>query len=134
MGTERWRHGRTARYTQVAEVVRRAFALKPKGAVLLRNNLKELYRYRDLAVHPSGKIQAPLLHPELNVGMEWRFVYFRATNAEIAVSAAAAMLWDLSNNGESKNPNVTEYQKVLAMRLNEIFPKGPPSVPMPRKT
>ena len=131
---ERWRHGRTARYTQVAEVVRRAFALKPKGAVLLRNNLKELYRYRDLAVHPSGKIQAPLLHPELNVGMEWRFVYFRATNAEIAVSAAAAMLWDLSNNGESKNPNVTEYQKVLAMRLNEIFPKGPPSVPMPRKT
>jgi hypothetical protein len=128
---DRWRHGRTARYTQVAEIVRRAFALKPKGAALLRNNLKELYRYRDLAVHPSGKIEAPLLHPELNVGMEWRFVYFRATNAEIAVSAAAAMLWDLANNGKAKDPKIIEYQKVLAMRLNEVFPKGPPSVPTP---
>ncbi len=29
---EKWRNGRTARYTQVAETVLRAFLLKPKGA------------------------------------------------------------------------------------------------------
>jgi hypothetical protein len=126
---EKWRNGRTARYTQVAEVVRRAFTLKPKGAATLRNNLKELYRYRDLAVHPSGKIEAPLLHPELNLGMEWRFVYFRATNAELAVMAAAAMLWDLAHNGKSKDPKISEYQKTLASRLQEIFPNGAPMVP-----
>ena len=125
-----WRKGRTARYTQVAEVVRRAFSLKPKGAALLRANLKELYRYRDLAVHPSGKIEAPLLHPELNLGMEWRFVYFRAANAEIAVQAAAAMLWDLANNGKTKDPKVGEYQKALSTRLSEIFPAGAPVVPV----
>ncbi|WP_128003692.1 hypothetical protein [Piscinibacter defluvii] len=127
--TDTWRNGRTARYTQVAEVVRRAFSLKPKGAALLRSNLKEIYRYRDLAVHPSGKIEAPLLHPELNLGMEWRFVYFRALNAEVAVQAAAAMLWDLANNGKSKDPKVTEYQKTLATRLAEIFPEGAPVIP-----
>lgn len=126
---EKWRKGRTARYTQVAEVVRRAFTLKPKGALMLRNNLKELYRYRDLAVHPSGKIEAPLLHPELKLGMEWRFVYFRATNAELAVMAAAAMLWDLAHNGRSKDPKISEYQKTLASRLQEIFPNGAPIVP-----
>ncbi len=125
---EKWRNGRTARYTQVAEVVRRAFTLKPKGASMLRNNLKELYRYRDLAVHPSGKIEAPLLHPELNLGMEWRFVNFRATNAELAVMAAAAMFWDLAHNGKSKYPNISEYQKTLASRLDEIFPNGEPIV------
>ena len=124
-----WRKGRTARYTQVAEVVRRAFTLKPQGASALRTNLKELYRYRDLAVHPSGKIEAPLLHPELNLGMEWRFVYFRATNAELAVMAAAAMLWDLAHNGKSKDSKISEYQKTLATRLQEIFPNGPPIVP-----
>ena len=128
---EKWRKGRTARFTQIAEVVRRAFALKPKGASALRKNLKELYRYRDLAVHPSGKIEAPLLHPEINVGMEWRFVYFRAANAELAVMAAAAMLWDLAHNGKSKDSKISEYQRTLASRLDEIFPNGAPIVPPP---
>jgi hypothetical protein len=63
--TEQWRTKRTPRYSQVTEVLRRAFLLKPKGVAVLRGNLKELYRLRDLAVHPSGKIEAPILHPEL---------------------------------------------------------------------
>ncbi|MCB0184450.1 MAG: hypothetical protein KDE31_09300 [Caldilineaceae bacterium] len=126
---ERWRRGQTARYIQVAEIVRRAFALKKNNADQVRNHLREIYRLRDLAVHPSGKIQAPILHPDLNVGTEWRFVWFRATNAEIAVSVSAAMLWELANGGKSRYPRVTEYQQSLAMRLNDVFPQGPPSVP-----
>lgn len=127
--SEKWRNGRTARYSQVAEVVRRAFSLKPKGGELLRKNLKTLYAFRDMAVHPTGKIAAPLLHPELDVGMEWRFVYFRARNAEMAVLGAAAMLWDLASNGRSKDVKVTEYQRTLLARLEEIFPEGAPQVP-----
>lgn len=128
--SEKWRNGRTARYIQVAETVRRAFALNPKGTLALRTNLKELYRYRDLAIHPSGKIEAPLLHPELDLGMEWRFVYFRAKNAELAVMASAAMLWDLAHNGKAKDPKIIEYQQNLATRLEEIFPTGQPLVPV----
>jgi len=82
-----------------------------------------------MAVHPSGKIAAPLLHPELDVGMEWRFVFFRARNAEMAVLGAAAMLWDLATNGRSKDAKVTEYQEALLARLKEIFPAGAPQVP-----
>ncbi len=125
----KWRVGRTARYSQVAEIVRRAFTLKPKEAAALRANLKEIYRFRDLAVHPSGKIEAPLLHPELELGVEWRFVYFRAINAELVVTATAAILWDLAHNGKAKDPKITEYQKTLSARLEEIFPAGPPNVP-----
>src|ERR1041385_5454184 len=62
---KRWRIGRTARFSQVTEVIRRAFRLKPKATAALRANLKELYRVRDLAVHPSGRIEAPIYHPEL---------------------------------------------------------------------
>jgi hypothetical protein len=62
---------RTARYSQVAEVIRRAFNLKRNGVRLLLENLKKIYRLRDLAVHPSGKVQEALLHPELGVGVEW---------------------------------------------------------------
>lgn len=127
---EAWRKGRTARYTQVAETVRRAFSLKQKGATALRANLKEIYRFRDLAVHPAGKISAPVLHPELDLGMEWRFVYFRAKNAELAVVVAAAMLWDLAHNGKPKDAKVAEYQKTLAARIDEIFPAGQPVLPV----
>lgn len=128
---EKWRTGRTARYIQVAEVVRCAFSLKPKGVAALRTNIKEIYRYRDLAVHPSGKIEAPLIHPELNLGMEWRFVYFRAANAELAVHAATTMLWELAHNGKSKDAKISEYQKNLATRLQEIFPNGVPAITIP---
>ncbi len=127
---EKWRNGRTARYTQVAEVTRRAFSLTQKGASMLRGNLKNIYRYRDLAVHPSGKIEAPLLHPELNLGMEWRFIYFRAHNAELAVMAAATMLWDLAHNAKSKDEKISAYQKTLVERLKEIFPDSAPTVPV----
>jgi hypothetical protein len=125
---KRWRTGRTARYSQITEIVRRAFNLKPKSVAALRANLKEIYRFRDLAVHPSGKVKAAIHHPELDVGVEWRFVAFRASNAELAVTGAGAMLWELAHHGKAKEPRITEYQTGLAKRLGEIFPEGPPKV------
>ena len=124
-----WRTRRTARYSQISETVRRAFSLKPRGTLALRNNLKEIYKYRDLAVHPPGKIQAAILHPEIGIGMEWRFVYFRARNAEFAVLAAAAMLWSLAHDAKPRDQKVIEYQKGLLARLEQIFPDGQPLVP-----
>jgi hypothetical protein len=124
---ERWRTNRTPRYSQVTEVLRRAFHLKPKGAAALRQNLKEIYRLRDLAVHPSGDIKAPILHPEINVGVEWRFVYFRAQNAELAVNAATWILWGLAHGGKPKDGKVVEYMAGLHQRLAELFPTGHPS-------
>lgn len=127
----RWREGRTARYTQVAEVVRRAFGLKPKGAAALRANLKELFRCRDRAVHPSGKLEPAVHHPELNVGVEWRFAFFRAANADFVVSVATAMLWDLAHQATPKDPKVTKYQQALAATLGTVLPSGRPVVTPP---
>lgn len=125
---EQWRTKRTARYSQVTEVLRRGFHLKPKGIKILRQNLKEVYRFRDLAVHPSGKIEAPLLHPELNVGVEWRFAHFHAANAEALVNAATAIIWDLAHNGKPTETKIISYVKGLRERLGELFPSGHPLV------
>jgi hypothetical protein len=127
---QKWRAKRTARYSQVTEVIRRAFHLKPKGTAALRQNLKEIYRLRDLAVHPSGKIEAPILHPELNVGVEWRFAYFRAHNAELIVNAATWILWDLAHGGRPKDSKIVEYMAGLRTRLAELFPTGHPNAPV----
>ena len=125
---ERWHTKRTSRYSQVTEVMRRGFHLKPLGTKTLRQNLKEIYRFRDLAVHPSGKIQAPLLHPELNVGVEWRFAYFHAGNAEALVHAATAIIWDLAHNGKATESGIIRYVTGLRERLTELFPSGHPLV------
>jgi len=122
----RWRTKRTARYSQVTEILRRAFHLKPEGTAVLRQNLKEIYRLRDLAVHPSGKIEAPILHPEINVGVEWRFAYFRAHNAELIVNAATRILWDLAHAGKPDS-KIQEYMAALRQRLAELFPTGHPT-------
>lgn len=125
---EQWRQKRTARYAQVAEVLRRGFGLKQNGARVLRQNLKQIYRLRDLAVHPSGRIQAPIEHPELNVGVEWRFFYFRADHARAVVDAATAMIWDLANQAQPVNDKVADYTKGLQARMALLFPDGHPLV------
>lgn len=119
---ESWRKKRTSRHIQVTEVVRQAFTLKPKGASALRQNLKEIFKYRDLAVHPSGAIDAPVLHPELNVGVEWRFATFRAVAAEQIVNSAIGMLWDLAQNGKAASPTNAEFMKALREHLTSTWP------------
>jgi hypothetical protein len=55
-----WRAKSTARYKQITEIIRRAFSLSPRYCVGLRNCLKEIFKFRDLAVHPSGNIRGGL--------------------------------------------------------------------------
>ena len=125
----KWRGGGTARYSQVTEIIRRAFKLQKNGTLTLRNNLKEIYRYRDMAVHPSSKLQEAVYHPELKVGVEWRFAYYRASNAEIAVNAVSGMLWDLCHNGKPADDKISKCIATLKSRMEEIFPDGNPAVP-----
>ena len=124
---DKWRAKRTARYSQVTEVLKRAFHLKNKGVANLRQNLKEIYRLRDLAVHPSGKMEAPIIHPELGVGVEWRFAYFSAYNAELIVNAASRILWELAYEGKPKHPEIQRYIDGLRPRLADLFPDGRPA-------
>lgn len=115
---KKWRNNRTSRYVQISEVLRQAFGLKPKGTKALRGNLKEIFRYRDLAIHPRGKLENPILHPELGVGVEWRFAYYRAENAQLIVDAAQSMIVDLIMRGK---PTKNEIQK-YAESLQKLIP------------
>ncbi len=115
-----WRRNRTARPVQIAEVLRMAFGLSGVAFDGLRANLLEIYRLRDLAVHPSGDIEAPILHPDLNVGVEWRFAYFRHINADLVVRTALRMLSEAVTLGRPKNDEVQRYAGVVRIRLEEI--------------
>jgi hypothetical protein len=49
-----------------------------------------VYRFRDEAVHPSATFSEPVMHPELGVGVERRFVMFGYESARQLVRAALA--------------------------------------------
>jgi hypothetical protein len=93
-------------------------------ACLLLENLKKIYRLRDLAVHPSGKVQEALLHPELGVGVEWRFVYFRADISEGAVNAATAIVWDLAFQGKPVSDHVRGIGRMTWQEVAGIIRHG----------
>jgi hypothetical protein len=126
---ETWRSKRTSRYIQIAEVLRRGFKIRPQPTAALRKNLREIFRYRDLAVHPSGRIDAPILHPELGVGVEWRFAYFRYENALLIVRAIVSLITELATAGkpvkdlrnymEGLRPRVKLFKKSSLLRRSE---------------
>lgn len=115
-----WREKKTPRYSQISETLRIAFQLKPKGLKVLRAHLKQIYQFRDQAVHPSSKPNEAILHPELKVGVEWRFVAFRYENALPLVQNAIEIIGQLVATGKPKNSEVQKYADFLKSQLSSF--------------
>ncbi len=81
---------RQSRYSRVTEQLRMSFGLRKHGTANLRLVLRQIYSFRDEAVHPSAKFEQPVLHPQLQVGVERRFVMFNYDGALQLVRAALA--------------------------------------------
>jgi hypothetical protein len=117
---DQWRETRIPRHAEISEVLRIAFSLTATEASNLRQNLGEIYRFRDLAIDSSSKSDAPILHPELRVGGEWRFAYFRCENALLIVRATLRLLRGLVVSNKPKDADVQKYIDVLRSRFERL--------------
>lgn len=115
-----WRKKGTARYKQIAEVIKRAFSLRPEPFQALRCNLKELMNYRGKAVHPPSGASKPMMHPELNQPTEWRFVVFRFVNAKALVRFAIGLVAQTARQHERVEPE--RFQKYCRSIAEKIAP------------
>jgi hypothetical protein len=102
-----WKKNGTARYKQVAEVFRRAFLIPEKPANQLRDILKEIFSFRDKAVHPPSGTTAAVLHPELNKVSDWRYATFRNYNARAIVKMTLSIV-----DQTSRKPNTEKHKKL----------------------
>jgi hypothetical protein len=92
-----WATNRTKRYKRIAEVFRRSFRIGPRSSATVRQMLKELFDFRDRAVHPRAEAAAPVAHPDFpELGVEWRFVAFRSENAKAATANALRLIAQLT--------------------------------------
>lgn len=82
----------TPRSARVFEGIRQAFVMTNKQAGARRAVIRELFKFRDWAVHPPAKFSAPQLHEVLQVGVEWRYVAFGAPNATWAAANARELI------------------------------------------
>jgi hypothetical protein len=117
---DEWRDKRTPRYLQISEVLRRGFSLEPKSVSSLRQTLAEIFRFRDLAIDPSGKMDVQILHPELGVGVEWRFAYFRYKNALLIVRATLRLIAELVASGKTKDADLQKYIDALRSSVEPL--------------
>lgn len=65
----------------VMEVLKHGFQLRQPHIQLIGPTLRELYTWRNWAIHPSADMQAVRHHPLLDAQVEWRFVAFSLENA-----------------------------------------------------
>jgi hypothetical protein len=110
------RSNKASRAAYIAETLRIAFQLKSKGFQNLRHMLGEIYKFRGFALHPSGQFSDPVLHPELNVGVERRLVIFEYENAFKIVQAAVAIISELALAGKARNEELRKYANGLAVK------------------
>jgi hypothetical protein len=80
-----WAKDRTPRHARVLEAIRSASVLRNDQVRSLKRGLSSLFMFRDWAVHPPADFRRPLLHPDLQVGVDQRFLAFSSGNADRAV-------------------------------------------------
>ena len=104
-----WKKNRTARPAHVVEVLKLAYAVK--GGVMsdLARGVRDVYRFRDWAVHPPAGFRPVRLHPVLKEGVEWRTVAFSSDNAYIAVGIAEALITACLENPRSDDPELVKW-------------------------
>ncbi len=86
-----WRKNKTRRAKQVAEVIRRVFKLDEPAAKQFKQNLSEILKYRDMAVHPSLELKQSCPRPDIPVGVDWKFALYRSHNSEACFSSTMSM-------------------------------------------
>lgn len=106
----------------ILETLRRAFALSAAQAKATRGPLRSIFQFRDLAVHSPAAWAEPVRHPAFNVGMEPRFVRFRAENAINAQRFASKLIALCVRQPSEKYPGLVEWSKPLP----EVVPDPPP--------
>ena len=94
--------------------------MKQATASRLRDVLGQTYGFRDLTVHPSGETKESVLHPDLGVGVEWRFFSFGFTNVKEVVAGCLSMTAQLLQNPKSTHRRLKQYCEGPRSRIEPV--------------
>jgi hypothetical protein len=116
-----WSKNRTSRAARISETLRRAFKISNTGAGVLRATVKELFKFRNWAVHPPARFREPIMHPDLAVGVEWRFIAFAAAGCTEATRATLSILSQCLQRPKPQHAELVEWTRFGTSVLEPIL-------------
>ena len=60
-----------------------------------KQNISEILKYRDMAVHPSLELKQACSRPDIPVGVDWKFSAYKYSNAARCFKSTMEMLLHL---------------------------------------
>ncbi|TGN65039.1 hypothetical protein EXE59_14490 [Nocardioides eburneiflavus] len=132
---ELWNKNRTARHSQIAATFHFHLKIKNAGMPNIRQFLKELFKFRDLAVHPPTEFADPAYRADMDAGVEPRFVTFSAKHARTVLALTVELLTVLIEKADRVATGDTEkwvefakerldVVRATAMSIPHVFPEN----------
>jgi hypothetical protein len=118
---KKWRDcsTKTGRADHIAEVIRRVYKLDNEMFSKFKLHIKEIIKYRDLAVHPSLQLRNYCTRPDIPVGVDWKFSAYRFSNSEKCLTSTMRMLGHLYEN-KCGNEQVDKQLHNVFLALQEL--------------
>lgn len=134
---EKWRtpraNGRrTSRHTIVFETLRYHLKVRPVAAPEYRRRINDLFRFRGWAVHADAKFRPAIERPDLDRGVDWHYVAFRADNAVTVVAGALQMLSALVDVFGRGSEELREWQPHAREALDAVITRYDAEGRLPR--
>lgn len=95
---DQWKKNKTARATQISEVIRRVYKLNNEIHTNFRQAIEDIIKFRDRAVHPSLELKNTCGRPDIPVGVDWKFSAYRYSNSETCFRSTMGILIFLFEN------------------------------------
>lgn len=117
-----WQKNKTSRPKQISEVFRRAFPMLRRGNNNLKGIIKEIFRFRDLAVHPKSVASEAVYYPAIDKNVEWRYQAFSFSNAVMVVRLALQTVVVLTRDTNPYDNNqLKEYCSILNSKISDLI-------------
>jgi hypothetical protein len=121
-----WKSNRTAREKQILEVIRRVYRLGNEVTAQFAQNITEILKYRDMAVHPSLQLKRTCVRPDIPVGVDWKFGAYRHSNAAACFEVTMKLILYLyERKTENDECNLQMENVVKALEQLQVVRRNP---------
>lgn len=100
---------RRARERNILATFQQRFRLQNEAMNGISQGMRDIFRFRHLALHAHARPEQTVLHPRLQVGMSRKHVIFRAENAAAATAYALNVIAWLTTRPNQRYPELREH-------------------------
>jgi hypothetical protein len=99
----------SSRAKSVTATLLNAFTVTNPQGKYIRVMLRDIFRFRDAAVHPPARFVAPVRHPTFGLNVDPRFVMFGLENVVKIRDGVHQLLWLLLHRPRPRYPALVEW-------------------------